>query len=230
MKANLKSQLREPMMTIDEPVSSAFFTKLATFFLWALVSLSAVGWGLRIWPLVNSSSLDLSAQSAQSVQNADAQGLKGRADFDLSVGTLLGAESKVMQTAHDLALSRLALVGLIKTGEGKGVALISLDAQNPKPYRIGSKVGDSLILSSVEERGVSFKLVGDSAATDPNSSQLTSLRLDLPKSNKNGILPSVLSAPSMASTPAVSSVSTVPLNSAPTNNTASAPMPVKSLK
>ena len=152
-------------MTVDEPITSAFFTKLTTFTLWAIVSLSVAGWGLKLWPIINTAPLSISAQSAQSAV-FESQGANASGALSPSVGTLLGAENKTLQKAPDMALARLSLVGLIQTGDDQGVALISIDGQTPKPYRIGSKVGDSLVLSSVEEKGVSFQ---------------AGLRLELPK-------------------------------------------------
>ena len=210
------------MMTIDEPGSSAFFTKFTTFLLWAVVSLSAVGWTLRLWPIMNPSSPAVSAQSMQVAQNLQAQSLRDRSNRASSVGTLLGAESKALQSAPDLALARLALVGVIQTGEGQGVALISVDAQNPKPYRIGSKVGDALILSSVEERSVSFKLVGDNSALDSNSARSTSMRLDLPKTNRNGTVTGGSSSPSPANLTSSNTTST--------NSPSATPVPLRTLK
>ncbi len=175
-------------MTMDEPVSSDILKKLVTFILWAIVSLSVVGWGLKLWPLMTSRPLSISAQSAQmsqangeiSTPNSSSQLSTGP-----SVGTLLGAETKVQQKAPDLALARLGLVGVIQSGDGQGVALISLDAQTPKPYRVGAVVGDSLILVSVDAKSVNFKVAGDDSSSNvPSTTASTSsplLRLELPK-------------------------------------------------
>ncbi len=177
-------------MIMDEPVSSAIFKKLVTFFLWATVSLCVVGWGLKLWPLMTSSPLSISAQSAQLSQAQSATSASNSStqlSTDSSVGTLLGAETKVQQKAPDLALARLGLVGVIQTGDREGVALISLDAQTPKPYRVGAKVGDTLILVSIEAKSATFKVAGDDSTSNfngvstnpPTSSPV--LRLELPQ-------------------------------------------------
>ena len=98
----------------------------------------------------------------------------------MSIGSLLGAEIKTQQKAPDLALARLSLVGVLRTGEGQGVALISVDSQTPKPYKIGSKVGDSLVLSSVEDKSAYFKALGDPLGPTDSTTN-PGLRLDLPK-------------------------------------------------
>jgi len=167
-------------MTIDETApGSALTAKIVTFLLWALVSLTAVGWGLRFWPLISAQPLSLSAQSVQAGQS---QGLNTNTSYSASIGSLLGAEGKSQQKAPDLALARLSLVGVLQTGEGQGVALIAVDSQTPKPYKIGSKVGDSLVLSRVEDKSVYFKTVGDTLGPADTTTN-TGLRLDLPRKN-----------------------------------------------
>ena len=174
------------MMTFDESNSSRFLTKFATFARWSIVCVTTVGLGLKLWPLMNSSPFAASSQTG-GVNDllGTAPNTSINSSANSSIGTLLGAQSKVLQNAPDLALTRLGLAGVLQSSDGQGVALISLDSQTPKPYRIGAKVGDSLILSSVEERGVSFKLVGEGSGLDSTTPLSTNLRLELPR--KNGV-------------------------------------------
>jgi len=177
------------MMTTHESTSGNVATKVATFVLWAILGLSAISWGLKLWPLMNSTPL---SQSAKSAQLSDSQSVGINTSQNASVGSLLGAEAKAQQNAPDAALARLSLIGVLQTGVdqaglGQGVALISIDAQTPKPYKIGAKVGDSLILTSVGEKSVTFALAGQGTSLNfPNSSNPSSaltpfLRLELPK-------------------------------------------------
>jgi general secretion pathway protein C len=49
--------------------------------------------------------------------------------------------------------SRLKLVGVASAGAQRGAALIGIDGQTPKPYRIGQEVVDGLVLQSVDRLG-----------------------------------------------------------------------------
>lgn len=225
------------MMTTHESTSGNVATKVATFVLWAILGLSAISWGLKLWPLMHSTPL---SQSAKSAQLSDSQSVGINTSQNASVGSLLGAEAKAQQNAPDAALARLSLIGVLQTGVdqaglGQGVALISIDAQTPKPYKIGAKVGDSLILTSVGEKSVTFALAGQGKSlTFPNSSNSSNpssaltpfLRLELPKKmaaatpnapsnstqNKDGLLSPTGQAPidSKANVPTQSTQSTQP--------------------
>ena len=67
-----------------------------------------------------------------------------------AVAKLLGAIDNVAGKATITpASSNYALFGLAMTGGGQGVALIATDGKPAKPYRVGSKVADDLVLKSV---------------------------------------------------------------------------------
>ena len=48
--------------------------------------------------------------------------------------------------------SRLSLLGVIAGPNGQGSALIALDGQPPKPFRVGQAVSDGLVLQSLGPR------------------------------------------------------------------------------
>jgi general secretion pathway protein C len=48
--------------------------------------------------------------------------------------------------------SRLSLLGVIAGPNGQGSALIALDGQPPKPFRVGQTVSDGLVLQSLGPR------------------------------------------------------------------------------
>jgi len=69
------------------------------------------------------------------------------------------------------ASSRFRLAGVIASGGGQGVALVSVDGKPAKPYRVGSFLEDGWMLQSVEPRSV---------ALAPDASAPVRMRLELP--------------------------------------------------
>jgi general secretion pathway protein C len=68
--------------------------------------------------------------------------------------------------------SRLKLTGVVANRSQSGYALISIDGQPARPYRVGARVNDALVLHSVAPR---------SAALAASLDAPVSLTLDLPK-------------------------------------------------
>jgi len=56
------------------------------------------------------------------------------------------------------------LLGIISQGAKRGSALIGIDGQPPKPYRVGERLTDNLVLQSVQAR--SAVLASDVNAAD----------------------------------------------------------------
>jgi general secretion pathway protein C len=83
---------------------------------------------------------------------------------------LLGAEAVAQAAAPDAA-SRFRLTGIIASGSGHGVALLSIDGKPAKPYRVGSQLETGWMLQSVETRRVAL-------ATDAKAP--VGLQLELP--------------------------------------------------
>ena len=110
-----------------------------TFMVWAAVAFSAVAWGLH-W-------------SSGPLQAAvDVDGLKGLAEPDpqLVARALGGVQTSV---ARADAASRLRLVGVLSERESTwGIALLSVDGQPAKPFRVGQTVTDGLVLQATHVR------------------------------------------------------------------------------
>jgi general secretion pathway protein C len=88
------------------------------------------------------------------------------------VARLLGqGDAAVEATAPPDAASRFRLTGIIASGSGRGVALVSIDGKPPKPYHEGSKLEEGWMLQSVEPRRIAL-------ATDAKAP--VGLRLELP--------------------------------------------------
>lgn len=49
--------------------------------------------------------------------------------------------------------SRYALLGVVSTGARQGAALIALDGQPARPYRVGAMLDGGLVLQAVDRRG-----------------------------------------------------------------------------
>lgn len=115
--------------------------RLATFALAALAAASVAYWGLRLSaPVVALPEAAVAvAPPAPDVQ---------------AMARLLGAEP-VLAVATPAApapsaSSRFALVGVLAGRDsGGGAALIALDGQPPKPYRVGAQVDAGLVLQSL---------------------------------------------------------------------------------
>jgi general secretion pathway protein C len=135
--------------------------RLAAFVLALLLAASVVFWVLR-WPVRDTgAALPLPATS-ESLPSANHE----------VVARMLGAGLvPVGAVVVPDAASRFRLMGIIGYGQGKGVALLSIDGKPPKPYRVGSPIEDGLVLQSVEKRR---------AALAPDAKAPVSVQLELP--------------------------------------------------
>lgn len=88
------------------------------------------------------------------------------------VARLLGqGDAQVEATASPDAASRFRLTGIIASGKGRGVALVTIDGKPSKPYHEGSKLEEGWMLQSIEPRRIAL-------ATDAKAP--VGLRLELP--------------------------------------------------
>jgi len=136
---------------MTSPYSAArWHAPLATTGLWALAAGAAVFWALRL-----SSPADAVAAAAAMPRpsvTADAE----------AVGRLLGVVSaQSAAPAAPEAASRFALVGVVADPSNQGAALIAIDGKPPKPFRVGSRVGDNYVLQSVGVRAATLGAQAD---------------------------------------------------------------------
>ena len=88
------------------------------------------------------------------------------------VARLLGGGQTVLAAAQaETAASRFKLTGVVANRAKGGVALISVEGKPAKPYRVGERVNDALVLQSVAPRSASLAANMDAPA---------SFTLDLP--------------------------------------------------
>ncbi len=137
---------------------------VATLVAWALVALSAGWWGLKM------------AAGGEGASVAAAPPVRLPEPVDpVAVGRLLGAPPAPAEGTGPLAApslaSRFVLMGVVAGFPGGGAALLSVDGQPPKPYRVGSLVAEGLVLQSVR---------GRSASMGPARSGPAAVTLELP--------------------------------------------------
>jgi general secretion pathway protein C len=121
---------------------------MATFSVTALTAASAAYWVLK-WSAAAPEAPTLEAPLASTPQ-ADAR----------VVARLLGgaqqaalAGPSVLPTA---SASQFKLLGVVTEGRHGGYALIAINDQPAKPYRVGAAVGDQLVLHSVAARSAAL--------------------------------------------------------------------------
>lgn len=116
--------------------------KLITALIWGAAAASAVAWGLAFWP---GDGRPLAPSVSQGVVTATA-GIQVP-----DIGKVLGvnrAVSSQAPAAPELA-SRLALIGIAKSGVNQSVALIAVDGQAAKPFARGAEVLPGVVLQNV---------------------------------------------------------------------------------
>ena len=138
--------------------SSRWVLPVASLLVWCAVAFSAVTWGLRIVALDDAAVLAVPvAQAAPEVSTS-------------AVARSLGAVSAQPATAPP-ADSRFQLQGVVAGDGTRGAALLAVDGQPAKPYRVGATVAEGWVLQSVQGRRVSLGASVDGPET---------LRLELP--------------------------------------------------
>ncbi len=144
-----------------------WWPRLAAFVLAGLAAASAVYWGLK-WPGANTGTATSTVVTTETV-SSDPQAL-ARA---LGGGSATAAPTAAI--ASPGLASRLSLVGVVADSKSGGAALISVDGKPAKPYRVGARVEDDLMLKSVALR---------SAALAPDANSPASVTLEMPPLKK----------------------------------------------
>ncbi len=125
----------------------------ATLCLWALAAGSALFWGLRL------------SAPVEGVAYAPVAAAPVPAD-DAALARVLGAVRAEAQPAAP-ASSRFVLQGVLAdVSGGGGAALIAVDGQPARPYRVGATVAPGYVLQSVARRGAVLGGNGSRMALD----------------------------------------------------------------
>jgi general secretion pathway protein C len=146
-------------------MQSKWTLRLITALLWALAAASAVYWGLRTG----------GPGAAVSVPEAMVLASAGDASArQAAIARFLGAKNSVAATPTAvLASSRFSLLGVVAQGRG-GAALLVVDGKPAKPYRVGTRIDEGLVLQSVGPRHVVL-------AASPDGPALQRVEMPSPK-------------------------------------------------
>ena len=159
-----------PMLKTLAPKSSVIGTRwapsLVTTAVWAVLGLSAVAWGLALWPS-NSQPLAVSVASVEATPLPVLQA----ADIAKVLGDSSAAPASSPLAAAPAAV-RMSLLGVAMAGKANAIAVISLDGQPAKPFHVGATVSTGLVLQAV----TSTQALLGAALKSP-----TLLTLELPK-------------------------------------------------
>ena len=187
---------------MTSPYSAArWHAPLATTGLWALAAGAAVFWALRL------------ASPAQAVAAAATMPRPSVAADSDSVARLLGVlpASRTAAVAPEAA-SRFALSGVVADPSQQGAALISIDGKPPRPFRVGSAVGDNYVLQSVGLRSATIGARADGPAAftlqlpvrapiSVSSPGLPAVPMALPAGPLPATMPAVVAPPQLQQQP-----------------------------
>ncbi|MET0311420.1 MAG: type II secretion system protein N [Burkholderiaceae bacterium] len=138
---------------------SAWPLRLTTLVAWALAAASAVYWGMK-WFSPPPRPVAAAVSAVTGIQ-ADAQ----------AVSRLLGAVQAAAAPVAASVASRFSLLGVVAGASQGGAALIAVDGKPAKPFRVGSRIDDTLMLQSVSAR---------SAVLAPSAEAPAAVTLEMP--------------------------------------------------
>jgi len=138
--------------------------RLATLALWAAAAASAAYWGLRLSAPLGSAGPTVAAATPATPDVAAISRLFG--------GSVAPSASAKPQAPEPATAARLILLGVL-TGQRSslGAALIAVNGQAAKPFRVGAQVADGLVLQALGPR---------QARLGPTANGPTTLTLDMP--------------------------------------------------
>ena len=128
------------LLNSSDSLTSRWAPRLVTFVVWALALASAAYWGLKSTADAAGPQTAVSTQAMVPVDTA-------------AVARVLGAVPEDMAAEPQVNLSSRFVLSGVAAGRGRGgAALIAIDGQPPKPFRVGSVVDGNLLLQSVGPR------------------------------------------------------------------------------
>ena len=122
----------------DSNGSNTWTLRLFTFLVWAAVGLCAAYWAFKF---VTTKPVEATAAIATPAVVVDTK----------AIAKLLGASDNPAPGIIAAPKVKLSLFGLATTSSGHGVALIATEDKPAKPYRVGAKVTDDLVLKSISK-------------------------------------------------------------------------------
>jgi general secretion pathway protein C len=150
------------MLQIHGPSATrSFVVPLVTLCIWAAVAACITYWVLQF--------------PQQQAAHAAAVATENTTKPDLSAhaARALGQQAATASAETVQAASQFKLLGVIAKGSGGGSALIAVDGQAPKAYRVGQTVHEAWVLSSLSARQARLQAAG------------ANMLLDLPSDEKD---------------------------------------------
>lgn len=144
-------------------MQSLWSARIATLALWGLAAASAVSWGLRFSTAPKAPAAPLAGTALQASGTDAVARLLGAGD----AGPARPAVAAAPDAPPPPALaSRLVLQGVVAGPEpgALGVAVISLDGRPARPYRVGARIDDGLVLQAVHPRSATIGASRDGPA------------------------------------------------------------------
>lgn len=114
--------------------------RLLTLLVWGLAAASVAYWALRLMSPSSGAAPVAVARAALSQADATA------------VARVLGATAQVVAVAGVATANRYVLTGVVADRRQGGAALIAVNGQPPKPFRVGAEVEPGVVLTSVGPR------------------------------------------------------------------------------
>jgi len=124
-------------------LNSVWGVRLATFAVSAVAAASAAYWGLKVWGASQPSRAGMVAIATASPVDPQA------------LAQVLGGGAMALASnaaAATVASTQYVLVGVVSDSASGGAALIAVDGQPAKPFRVGATVDGRLLLKSVTVR------------------------------------------------------------------------------
>jgi len=134
--------LQKSAFTATPTAWSHWLSGLSATVLWGAAAASAVAWGLAFWPG------DGKPLAPNITMDATPSGSLPAGEIGKVLGATLAGASSPAVAAPEIS-SRLALVGIAKSGAKQSLALIAVDGQAAKPFARGAEVLPGLLLQSV---------------------------------------------------------------------------------
>jgi general secretion pathway protein C len=133
----------------DSPANASALRRagpsVAAGVLWLAAGLGAGYWALLAWgrtPVTPVAAAPMTLPVVDTTAVARALGL---------LPEVVAVEASPAPVAE---ASRYVLLGVVATGASRGAALIALDGQPARPYRVGAMLDGGLVLQAVDRRGV----------------------------------------------------------------------------
>lgn len=134
-------------------------SRLMAFFLWLVVAASTTYWILKIVGLTRApTSAAVVAPESPSATIEDLARVLGPSNAGAVIVTGIGITPTVDPGAH------MRLLGVVADRRHGGVALISLNGEPPRPYRVGSELDGGYKLTGVATRTATLAPTGQAAA------------------------------------------------------------------